>query len=153
MSSVQRKDVGSWIKYRLIDNNTKGELGENVTIKTPITGYHVEVDEPHLKFILWEDGTLDIDESTIWDFGSGPAINTPAMVRASLVHDMFCIMTNRGLIPWKERKHADNLFAKLLWRYGPKKALITPVLGVITGFRWLGVSAYSQLIARWRDRK
>lgn len=120
-----------------------GRLLSDYTYKTPIVGFEAEIDTPRLRCRLYKDGTLECYRDTEWDFGSG-AIDTPAMVIASLPHDMGCHLTNRRLIPWSCRAQFDAYFRQILtdcgnglWRYA----------------RWAGVSLYSQFIARWRDKK
>ncbi len=128
--------------YELLYPGKKGRLLADYIYETPILGYSILIDEPNLKVRLSTDGWLTVYSTTDWDFGSR-AVDTPAMVIASLAHDMICIFTNRRLIPWKYRAVGDGFFLKILadcgnglWRYA----------------RFAGVTLYSQLIARWRDK-
>lgn len=130
--------------YELIANGKRGRLLDAYSYHTPIKGYEAEIMERTTRCRLAADGTLVVFFCTEWDFGSGPAVDTPAMVAASLAHDMFCELTNRRLIPWECRKMSDGYFLHILaacgngpWRYA----------------RWAGVSLYSQLVARWRDKR
>jgi hypothetical protein len=72
------------------------------------------------------------------------AFDDPAMIIASAEHDALCHMTNARVLPWKVRAMADKRLRERLkeaggteWRW----------------FRWIGVSLYSQLIARWKDKR
>jgi hypothetical protein len=68
--------------------------------------------------LLRPNGDLIVCEGYVWDFGSGPAIDTPEMVAASLAHDALCDLTNSGHLPWHYRRKADTFFRKLLKAYG-----------------------------------
>lgn len=129
--------------YELIRGGKMGRLTDHYTFKTPITGHEAQIDTARLKCKLFPSGLLFCGMDTEWDFGSG-AVDTPAMVIASLAHDMGCELTNRRLLPWSCRRQFDGYFRQILtecgngpWRYA----------------RWAGVSMYSQFIARWRDKK
>jgi hypothetical protein len=65
-------------------------------------------------------------------------------VFASLAHDLFCYMTDMGLLPWKERHNADIYFGKLLDKAGAGWSRL---------WRLPSVMLYSQTIARWRAKK
>ena len=54
----------------------------------------------------------------LWDFGSGPAIDTPDMVYASLAHDAFYELMQKDLLPWDCRKAVDRYFKRLLKQAG-----------------------------------
>jgi hypothetical protein len=118
---------------------------KEVTFNTPITGYNVrlhrEVRRKWVSCELFEDGTLVVYPNTKWDFGTG-ALDTPDVVRASLAHDMFCHLTNLGLIPWKCRKDADDYYRDLLVFYGcPKPRAYN---------QWLWIRKNSKFNAYWR---
>lgn len=122
---------------------TWGRLLEDFTYKTPITGYDKEIKLRNFHCKLTKDGTLKVFCLSEWDFGSF-AIDTPAMVYASLAHDAFCHMTNWLLLPWEVRFQADKYFWQCLTEAGA------------TTSRWWrvpGVMLYSQFVARWKDRK
>jgi hypothetical protein len=139
------------INYELIRNNKWGRLMSPVETDTRIAGYSAKIDEGAVFATLEPNGLLFIGTGTEWDFGSGPAVNTPEMVRASLVHDMMCHFTDRGLIPWSCRHKADKLFLSHLDKYGRKRAWYSP-LRYWKYVRFTGVVCYSQLIARWRAK-
>lgn len=96
---------------------------------TPIKGYVCAA--PHV--VLGSDGHLFISPGYIWDFGSGPAVDTPDMIYASLAHDAFYDLMQRDQLPWKERKAVDKYFRQLL-----KDAGMGPIrrTWVYYGVRW-----------------
>lgn len=91
-----------------------GFLTDDFEFKTPITGHTVKT----LFIDLRKDGTLKLALGYVWDFGSGPAIDTPDMVYASLAHDPFYELMLRDLLPWSLRKKVDQYFKKLLKKAG-----------------------------------
>jgi hypothetical protein len=135
------------IHYDLVrrNNKTLGLLLSDIEFWTPILGHDAEIEATASKCRLAQNGCLHVFAGFTWDFGSGPAIDTPAVVRASLAHDALCLLTDRGLIPWECRAEADKYYRDTLKRYG-------------TGFarrwyHWAGVRAYSKTIAYWsRDK-
>jgi len=135
------------IHYDLIRKNgqTLGLLLSDTDYNTPITGYEGEIELPASKCRLAQNGCLHVFAGFAWDFGSGPAIDTPAVVRASLAHDALCLLTDRGLIPWSCRARADAYYREMLREYG-------------TGFarrwwQWAGVRAYSSTLGNWRRKR
>ena len=124
-----------------------GRLLSDYTIQTPITGYNRTLDTGRFRCTLFSDGRLIVFKWSEWDLGSGDiTIQDIAMIVASLPHDAFCHMTGRGILPWSVRRLADNFLAKMLWQYGAKGF----ISGASTAWRWLVVSANSQLIARFK---
>lgn len=140
------------LDYELIRNNRWGRVKFPVATNTVITGYDVFIEEPTLYTHLTENGLLWVGTGTEWDFGSGPAVNTPEMVRASLVHDMFCIMTDRGLVPWSVRSKADKLFRDQIKEFSPVRKWYNPMRYWYLA-RYVAVVVYSQGIARWKADK
>ena len=125
------------IHYDLIDKGKKGRLLSPLLFQTPITGFDVTLPSPPCQ--LYEDGSILLGHGFEWDFGSGPAVDTPAMVLASAVHDALCLMTDKGLLPWSVRAQSDQFFRDKLKENG-------------VGFarRWwcyMGVRGYSKLVA------
>jgi len=137
--------------YDLIRDNSWGRTWFDVSVDTGITGYEAALEIPGRSARLEKDGTLLINSGFEWDFGSGPALQTPSMVRASLVHDVLCDMTNQRLVPWSVRRKADALFRRKIKKYSPKRPWYNP-LRYNHVWRWASVAAYSQLVARWRDK-
>jgi hypothetical protein len=132
------------IKYELIQRGRKGLLLEDMQYITPICGQDAELFGSTEACRLEPSGRLTVFAGFVWDFGSGPAIDTPSVVRASLAHDALCLLTNRRLIPWRYRAVADAFYRDLLKQYGtsmPRR-----------WWHWAGVRAYSEMVARWRDR-
>jgi len=95
-----------------------------VEYRTPVTGHNVrinrEIGGKWVQAELFANGLLLVYPNTTWDFGTG-ALDTPDVVRASLAHDIFCHLTNLGLIPWECRKLADDYYRDLLLFYGCSK--------------------------------
>lgn len=88
----------------------QGELRSSFEQHTPIKGYTRETG-----FIrLHPNGRLFLREGFVWDFGSGPAVDTPAMVWASLAHDAFYELMKLELLPWSERKRVDRFLRQQL---------------------------------------
>ena len=91
----------------------RGTLTENFGWSTGIEGHGANTE---LMF-LDDRGHLVVRVGYRWDFGTG-ALDTPSMVAASLVHDVFCDLTNSGALPWSVRRKGDKLFKKMLKQYG-----------------------------------
>lgn len=123
------------ISYELIDHGKRGRLLSPLYFPSPIEGY--EVCAP--TFCLDESGNLALHAGFEWDFGSY-AIDTPGMVRASAMHDAFCILTDTGKLPWKCRAQADDYFRKLLIEYGTS--------AIRAWWCYLGVRTFSTLVAK-----
>jgi len=133
----------SGIHYELIENGKKGRLLSNTTYNTQIVHKFISYDRGDFCCDLYRDGRLLVYRGSIWDFGTG-SIDTPAMVYASLEHDALCKLTNARLLPWKYRFIAD----KGLWNtLGSKGATLSRL------WRVPAVMIYSQLFARWKDKK
>lgn len=141
------------INYKLTPSRRKAVLLERAVYHTPITGHEAEIRKTSSACKLHRDGRLSIESGFVWDFGSF-AVDTPAMVQASLAHDALCRLINLRLVPWSVRRQSDAYFRELLRRYQPKGGVLRTVIGFVSRWRrWAGVSAYSQLVARWRDRE
>lgn len=115
------------------------ELRETIKYETPVRGHVAAV--PH--GLLAEDGVLWISSGFRWNLGSGPAMNNPGMVYASLAHDCFYYMLQAGELPWHERKRADQFFKRQLTEYGGPWWR--------RNLRWMGVR-YGYPIARQWDK-
>ena len=63
-------------------------LADDYLLQTPITG--ADIIDPW--FRLFPDGRLHILAGFAWDGPSGPTVDTKDSLRASLVHDVFCIL-------------------------------------------------------------
>ena len=132
----------SVINYELIEGGRRGRLLADEVYQSDIRGYRVVFDDGDMRCTLLPSGDLVVYSGTVWDFGTG-AIDTPAMVIASLEHDAYCKMTNARKLPWRIRAKADkNLFNRL----GENGSTVS---------RWWRVPAvmiYSQAVARWKDK-
>jgi len=133
--------------YVLVDKRC-GRVTDLITYQTPITGYTAVIEQEirgkWVRCLLTDDGALSVFPDTLWDFGTG-AIDTPDVVRASLAHDMFCHLTDLGLIPWKYRKIADNYYRELLLQYGCTEARAHT--------HWAVVRTNSKFRAYWKRVK
>jgi hypothetical protein len=139
------------LDYTLIRNNRWGRLKKDVLVNTGITGYDVAVMRVGFYCHLQPDGMLWIGTGTEWDFGTF-AIDTPPMVRASLPHDIFCVLTDEGKLPWGVRKEADKLFKRHLADYSPERKWYNP-LRYWRHARYAGVRLNSKTLAYWsRDK-
>lgn len=123
----------------------RGVTTGTISFLSPVLGCNLRMDrEVAGKWVrceLFGNGLLLVSPGTAWDFGTG-AIDTPDVVRASLPHDMFCHMTNLGLIPWEHRATADGYYRDLLLQYG------CPVGRA--WIHWAIVRANSKFNAYWR---
>ena len=89
-------------------------LRERVSRQTSIVGYTAAA----TNVLLGRGGLLMISEGFVWDYASGPAIDTPDMVHGSLIHDALYLLMRTGQLPWTERKRADSLFRDMLLEAG-----------------------------------
>lgn len=124
------------IHYELINEGKRGRLLGALFCETGIEGHAIDLETLYLS----RDGLLSLYAGYVWDFGSY-AIDTPAMVIASAFHDAGCVMTDKGLLPWKYRAVFDQIFRDQLKANG-------------TGFFrrwwcWAGVRTYSKTMAYW----
>lgn len=126
-----------------------GRLLADYTFETPIKGYNVTLNTGEMHCTLRDTGMLTIYSLSQWNFGNGRVtVQDLAMVLASLAHDAFCELTNRGLLPWSVRAQADNYFAASLWSSSAGGLLSA----LSTGWRWMLVSANSQTLARLKAK-
>lgn len=97
--------------HRLIKQGKWGQLKERYVYKTRVEGFQTQSE--HITLFL--DGTIWIKKNFEWDFGSGPAVDTPAMVAASCVHDALYTLIEQGKIPGgSTRKLSDKTFKDIL---------------------------------------
>jgi hypothetical protein len=132
----------SAIHYELIDGGKRGRLLSPLGFNTDIIGYDVTL--PDNPCQIYSDGYLLLGAGFVWDFGSY-AVDTPGMVFASAAHDALCVMTDRGLLPWKVRGQSDRLFRLLLAESG--------VPAPRRWWCWAGVRGYSKTVAYWKRKK
>ena len=86
----------------------KYQLTEDYECNTPIVG--IEIDDP--EFHLYPDGTLKVFRFFAWDGASGPTFDTKSSMRASLVHDVFCVCMRDGRLSYAEYQDKVNQFFK-----------------------------------------
>lgn len=58
---------------------------------------------------LDRDGHLTIKEGYCWDGASGPAKDSPSIMRASLVHDALYQLMREGILLRRNRQRADKI--------------------------------------------
>lgn len=80
---------------------------------------------------LTPEGLLVIEPGYAWDGPSGPAIDTPDFMGASLVHDVLYQMIRLGVLPKEWREHADEIMYRLCVGAGMSR--------VRAWWCWLGV--------------
>lgn len=100
----------------VVDGKRKGLLLSDTEFHTPVKGFHVLLEDT-LCAELFPDGRLCVKAGSIWDYGTG-AIDTPDVVEASLPHDVFCVMTNKGFLPWSLREVSDKYYRDMLQERG-----------------------------------
>lgn len=141
------------IAYTLIPRRRKtllqsaelwGRLDETLVQHTTVTGYKAQINKEDFPCSITPDGVVSAYQNFHWDFGSGPAINTPQMVWASVVHDVICRMTNEGRIPWSAREKGDKFFRLQL-----KQAGVHPLR------RWWCYTAvkYNSMLSYWTRKR
>lgn len=86
----------------------KYQLKKDYECKTPILNCDIEDREFH----LYPDGTLRIYAGFAWDGASGPTFDTKSSMRASLVHDVFCVCMRDGRLSYTEYQDTVNQFFK-----------------------------------------
>ena len=84
-------------------------LSEPYTLQTPIVGYSIK--DPW--FQLFPDGKLKVKAGFAWDGPSGPTFDTKDSLRASLVHDVFCILMRDGRLPFDLQDAVNEHFRQL----------------------------------------
>jgi hypothetical protein len=94
-----------YIRYR---SEYKYQLESEYKIKIPI----LPAEDIVTEFIALDTGgELTVNNGYAWDGPSGPVIDTPENMRASLVHDaLYQLMRNKELNARTHRKAADRLF-------------------------------------------
>ena len=93
------------------------------TTRNYFLGTHVvQASRIRTQFIsLDETGYLEISAGYAWDGPSGPAIDTPNSMRASLVHDALYQLMRMGLLDRKYRHAADREFRRICIEDGMSK--------------------------------
>ena len=97
---------GDRIRYL---QGVKYVLSEDYMLQTPVTG--ADVIDPW--FRLFPDGRLHILAGFAWDGPSGPTLDTKDSLRASLVHDVFCILMRDGRLAFDRQAAVNDHFRDL----------------------------------------
>lgn len=112
----------------------KGILTLRFSKQTSITGYHLVT--PNVTLLA--SGMLFIREGYVWDYGTW-AIDTPAVIVASLVHDALCDLIAQGELPLQARKDADLFYRKMLKEGGMswfrRQVQYFSIRGYVLGFK------------------
>ena len=89
----------------LYKSGYKYQLAHEHTTATRIHGWSARV--PGYVY-LWPDGHLWIGPGYAWDGPSGPTLDTPSFMQASLVHDVLYQLIREGYLPSTLRELADT---------------------------------------------
>lgn len=84
----------------------KYQLEALYACETPVTGTLIEDD----LFTLYATGLLVIRKGFAWDGASGPTFDTKNSMRASLVHDVFCVCMRDGRLSYEKWQDTINEF-------------------------------------------
>lgn len=84
----------------------KYQLEALYACETPVTGTLIEDD----LFTLYESGLLVIRRGFAWDGASGPTFDSKSSMRASLVHDVFCVCMRDGRLSYEKWQDTVNEF-------------------------------------------
>ena len=60
---------------------------------------------------IYPGGLMRLDKGYAWDGPSGPAVDTPTFMRASLGHDGLYQLMRHGILPQSYRKEVDRLMS------------------------------------------
>ncbi len=82
----------------------KYQLEALYACETPVTGTLIEDD----LFTLYESGLLVIRKGFAWDGASGPTFDSKSSMRASLVHDVFCVCMRDGRLSYEKWQDTVN---------------------------------------------
>jgi hypothetical protein len=84
-------------------------LSDDHMVKTPIEG--ADIIDPW--FRLFPDGRLHILAGFAWDGPSGPTFDTRDSLRASLVHDVFCILIRDRRLAFDWQDTVNEFFREM----------------------------------------
>lgn len=82
----------------------KYQLEELYACVTPVVGEMIE----DTFFTLYPSGLLTIRKGFAWDGASGPTFDTKNSMRASLVHDVFCVCMRDGRLSYEKWQDTVN---------------------------------------------
>lgn len=94
------------IKYRKISKHYKYLLVEDYEYELPF--------KPNVAILndfifISNTGKLLIKKGYAWDGPSGPTIDTKSFMRGSLIHDALYQLIRSSLLPYEDRKIADDI--------------------------------------------
>lgn len=90
-------------------------LDEETTIQTLITG--LTVGRQGL-YRLEKSGLIGVEKGFVWDGPSGPTVDTPSSMVASLAHDILYDMIREKLIAPSYRQRADAELYRICVKHG-----------------------------------
>ena len=113
-----------------------------------LKGYKYQLVEKEHKLLPWNFGGICINEKYFkihdrqlaiwegyaWDGASGPAIDTPSFMRASLVHDVLYQCMRRGRISRELRREADRLLRDICIMDGMSRFMANRVYNAVRLF-------------------
>lgn len=138
---MQSKTKHNYPRYYVDWASGDGVLVEEFVVSTPVKGYNCRT----TYICLSNDGTLKLFSGFRWDFGSGPAIDNPAMVYASIAHDAFYDLIKLKKLPRsKVRATVDRFFRDQLL-----EANVSPFRA---WYAWIGVRFGYPLWRAFRGR-
>jgi hypothetical protein len=76
----------------------------------------------HNRWFSVESGEMTVQPGYAWDGASGPTIDTPATMKASLVHDVGYQCVRAGLLPAEYRGTFDSILFRMM-RPAPSAAI------------------------------
>ena len=82
---------------------TKYCIVEDFKVQTIVKNYYVDQEF----YTLERNGELEVRKGFCWDGASG-AFDTKDFMVPSLVHDIFCVLVNRGILPPYAQALADE---------------------------------------------
>lgn len=100
------------IKYR---DGYSYQLVEDYTVQTVI---HPQQDIRSDFILLSTKGELAIKKGYAWDGPSGPVLDVPEFMRASLVHDALYQLMREGLLPESAKEFADGEMKRICLEAG-----------------------------------
>ena len=89
------------IKY---SKGHKYQLEEQTGYETGITGYYIPGDY----FALERNGNLTVYKGFAWDGPSG-GVDSKNFLRASMIHDVLCLLIASGKLPYDCQDRADQI--------------------------------------------
>lgn len=116
------------IKYK---TGYQYQLAEDYTIRTGIFP-SAEITDDFIQ--MGRDGLLTIKNGYAWDGASGIAIDTPAFMRGSLVHDVLYQLMQDSKLSSVWRKPADELLVQLCREDGMGELRAWYVLKAVRAF-------------------